>query len=643
LTKPTSSGVAPPATIAHDAQAIHEGLVDERRFIEAALDIAGSLICVFDAEGRFLRFNRACELVSGYTFEELRGRPFFDLLVPKDEVEGVRTAIARIRPGDPPSAVENHWVTRDGALRLISWLDVCFFDEHGTLTHIVSTGNDITDERRAEDALRGIEKVGTLLAKQGPTPESLGAVMRTLSDTMGYRYLALLLRDGEAIRLGAQLGYDKLPESFDPKLGIIGRVFRTGEAAFVADVSRDPEYRAGRDDVTSEIVVPLSVDGQTLGALSIESTVEAPLTAADLRLAQTIAERLSVAIVLGREQQAVAERARLFTALAGFAHAANGTLDDGRLVPALVGAIGDVLEVDAIGLVTLDRSTGRFIVRAVQGGLNPTAVGTAIKIGDGVAGRAIASRAFVFARGDRSHRAGGLHGLISGDGLSMVCMPLLRDGAVLGAIVLGRRTEREPGFNALETEVLAILAAQTALAIANAQLLEEVSELAIRDALTGLFNRRHFDATLEHILRRRARERGPQAPIAAVMFDLDHFGRFNKEQGHQAGDAVLRAFAGILLERFRSSDLVTRYGGEEFVVILESATVEDATRIAEQVRITLAAREIIGPEGTTLRATVSAGCAALDEAEATREALIRAADVGLFMAKRAGRNKVVAV
>lgn len=636
-------GGAPQTADAHDAGATRGMRTDEQRFVDAVLDVAGSLICVFDADGRFLRFNRACELVSGYSFDEIRGRPFYDFLIPRDEVEAVRAAIARIRPGQPPESNENRWVTRDGTLRLISWSNACFFDEQGSLTHIVSTGIDITDERRADDALRGIETVGTLLAKHGPTPETLAAVMRTMADTMGYRYLALLLRDGERIRLGAQLGYDQLPESFDPNLGIIGRVFRTGEAELVPDVSSDPDYRAGRADVTSEIAAPLSADGQTLGVLSIESTIEAPLTAADLRLAQTIAERLSVALVLGREQQAVAERARLFTALAGFARAANATLDAERLMPGLADAIGEVLSVDALGLVALDRATGRFLLRAVRGRLDPDAVGAEIQVGDGVSGRALATRALVVERADRSRYASRLRGLISADVLSLASIPLIRDGAVLGAIVVGRQTDREPAFSALETEVLTILAAQTALAIANTQLLEEVSELAIRDALTGLYNRRHFDATLEHILRRRARERGARSPVAAVMFDLDHFGRFNKEHGHQAGDAVLRAFAGILLERFRSSDLVARYGGEEFVAILECASLADATRVAEEVRATLAARSIAGPDRTALQATVSAGCAALDDSEPTREALLRAADVGLFMAKRTGRNRVVAV
>ena len=409
------------------------------------------------------------------------------------------------------------------------------------------------------------------------------------------------------------------------------------------DVSLDPDYVVGHADVTSEIAVPLSAEGETLGVLSIESTLETPLTEADLRLAQTVAERLSVALVLGREQQATAERARLFAALIGFARVANSTLDAEGLMPGLADAIGEVLAVDALVLVALDRSTGQYLVRAVRGVDQCQGRRDPDRGRPGHLRTAMASRALVFDRVDRSRYAPGLRAFIDADEMSMAGIPLIRDGAVLGAIVIGRISEREPAFSALECEALTLLAAQAALSLANSHLLEEVSELAIRDALTGLYNRRHFDATVDHILRRRARQRGARPPLAAVMFDLDHFGRFNKDHGHQAGDAVLRSFAGILLERFRSSDLVARYGGEEFVAILESATVENARQVAEEVRASLAGRSIIGPDGTKLRATVSVGCAALDDQEPTREALLRAADVGLFMAKRAGRNRVVAV
>jgi diguanylate cyclase (GGDEF)-like protein len=221
-----------------------------------------------------------------------------------------------------------------------------------------------------------------------------------------------------------------------------------------------------------------------------------------------------------------------------------------------------------------------------------------------------------------------------------VSIPLIHDQAVIGAIVVGRKGSTAE-FSELEHEVLALLGAQAALAAANAQLLAEVRALAIRDPLTGLYNRRHFDATFEHIVARWRRDRTDAKPIAAIMFDLDHFGLLNNTFGHQAGDAVLREFAGILQTRFRSADLVARYGGEEFVVVLDGATLADAARLAEAIRRDLGSRLLRGPDGQELRATVSAGCAEIDPEHATREALIEAADVALFAAKRAGRNRVV--
>lgn len=640
-TPPTSASVAT-VTDLSAAVATREALTHERQFVDTVLDLAGSLICVIDPDGRFLRFNRACERLSGYTLDEIRDRPFYDFLVPADEVEAVRTALGQLKAGEPPMSNINRWITRDGALRLIAWSDVSFFDEGGSLTHIVSTGTDITDERRAQEALRGIEAVGTLLAKHGPTPDAMAAVLRTLVDGMGYPHLAVYLRDGERLRLGAQFGYAGISEEFDPNAGIIGRVFRTGEAAFVPDVSAESDYVVGHADVMSEIAVALTEEGRAIGVLSIESTREAPLTSADLRLAQTVAERLSAALMLGREQHALADRVRLFTAVTAFAQAANATLGSERLMPALLEALGAVLPADVLALVVVDRASGRYIVRAVSGDLDIAALGTEIPVGEGISGRAIESRTPVFDRVERSRYAKGLHELVSADSLSTAAIPLIRDGAMLGAIVVGRAADREPAFTSLECEVLDLLAAQTALAIANAHLLEEVSELAIHDGLTGLYNRRHLDTSTDRILRERARAGGVRLPLAAILFDLDHFGRFNKEHGHQAGDVVLQAFAKILLGRFRSTDLVARYGGEEFVAILEGTTIEDAWTVADEVRASLAAASIQGPDGALLRATVSAGCALLEDADPTREALFRATEVGLFAAKRNGRNQVVA-
>ena len=377
-------------------------LVSERRYADAILDTAGSLVCVLDPDGRILRFNRACELLTGYTFEEIRGRPFYDFLLPEDEIEPVKIALANIVADEPPAASENHWLTRAGESRLISWLDSCFFDDEGALTHIVSTGLDITDERRGDEALRGIEAIGALLATTGPTPDTLTAVLEMLAERMGYTYLALLLSDGPRLRLGAQVGYGPLPETFDANDGIVGRVLRTGEATLVEDVHADPDYIQGHADVAGEIAVPLLAEGVPLGVLSIGSTADAPLSAVDLRLAPTIGERLSVALMLGREQLLLADRARLFAALNGFARTANSILDEDRLVPALLEAIADIVPADAMGLTVLDKETGRYLLRAVRGpGIDPAAVGAEIGPGDGVAGRAIASRTLVIDRLDR--------------------------------------------------------------------------------------------------------------------------------------------------------------------------------------------------------------------------------------------------
>jgi diguanylate cyclase (GGDEF)-like protein/PAS domain S-box-containing protein len=616
---------------------------EERRFVDAVLEIAGALVCVFDGDGRILRFNRASELVTGYSFEEVRGRPFYEFLVPVAEIPAVREDLARLRPGQLPTQNENHWITRDGRLRLIAWSDVCFFDDEGRATHLISTGIDITDERRANEAMRGVEAVGALLAKTGPTAESMTAVLETLSDRMGYPYLSLFIRRGSAFELGAAVGYDGRATALDPTTGIIGRAVRDARSAFL----ERPGAKAGADwlpasaDVASQIAVPLIVEGETLGVLAIESTHEVALTRADLRLVETVAERISVALVLGREQQALKERARLFAALNEFAQAAGALVDEDLLASALLDRIAGVVAHDASWLILANRDTRRFEIRGVRGeAVDSFAVGREVVPGRGPAGRAIQRRALIVERVQvgRSREAKSIPWRVEAG--AIVAIPLVHNGAVLGTVVVGRAGANR-AFTELEREVLTLLGAQAALAAANANLLAEVHALAIRDPLTGLFNRRHFDAAVEHILARWRRDRTEARPIAAIMFDLDQFGLLNNTYGHQAGDAVLKEFSGILLTRFRSADLVARYGGEEFVVVLEGSTLADAAKVAEAIRRDLESRVVRGPDGQEVRTTVSAGCAEIDPSNATKEALIETADNALFAAKRAGRNRVV--
>jgi diguanylate cyclase (GGDEF)-like protein len=266
-----------------------------------------------------------------------------------------------------------------------------------------------------------------------------------------------------------------------------------------------------------------------------------------------------------------------------------------------------------------------------------------VRPGEGLAGRAIRDRTVVF-DGDfttqqfpASYRDIAEPMTLLGAGV-----PLIRDGAVVGALSIMRRDVAD-AFTPLEREAMELLAGHAALVLANAFLHAEVEQLAIRDPLTGLYNRRYFDEAVERVIAGWHRATGSmRRSVAAIVFDLDLFGDFNKQHGHQVGDLVLRNFAGILRDRFRATDLVARLGGEEFIVVLEGASREDAERVADEVRQALKQQRLMNEDGERLTVTVSAGCAQLDESQATRELLLRTADVALFMAKRAGRDRVVA-
>lgn len=615
-------------------------LAEQDRFVNAILDVAGALVLVLDPQGRVVRFNGACERLSGYTSAEVMGRPVWDVVISPVDLDDVRRDMAELLAGPHQSANENHWLTRGGELRLIAWENTCLVGENGTVTHLIGTGIDITDARRGDEALRGVEAVGRLLAEQGPTEPALDAVLGELEARLGYRFLSLYLRDGQGLRLGAQRGYESTPPRLEADSGVIGRVFRSAQATLVPDVRADKDYVSGHPGVVAEIAVPLLGDGETLGVLNIESERSGGLLPRDLHLALAIADRLASALLRNQEQAALRDRMHLFTQLTVFAGVANSILDPQRLAAALADAVGAVVPSDTIVITTLDRNEGRYRVRAARG-LDEEVVGTEIQPGDGNTGRAILERAVI--AGDhhaRADYAAALRAHVPHDSLYGVAVPLVHEDTVLGVISLGRAGPAAT-FSEDELEVIALLGSQAALALANAFLVEEVSALAIHDGLTGLFNRRHFDAALDLAIARYKR-RGVSGKLVAIMFDLDHFGQFNRLHGHLAGDAVLRLFGGILRERMRSADLVARYGGEEFVAILEDAGLADAVRVAEGVRVELAARSVMGPHGQPLQATVSAGCAAIDPDDPTKEALIGRADVGLFMAKRAGRNQVVA-
>lgn len=223
------------------------------------------------------------------------------------------------------------------------------------------------------------------------------------------------------------------------------------------------------------------------------------------------------------------------------------------------------------------------------------------------------------------------------------CLPLMAQGAGVGIMYL--QVKQNAGsqapaefLNPEDRQLASNVTEQLALSLANLRLQEALRLQTIRDPLTGLFNRRYLEETVERELYRMTRR---EQPAGFVMMDLDHFKAFNDTFGHAGGDALLHAFGKFLREHLRAEDIACRYGGEEFCVLFCEASLEDTVRLAEQLRSKVK-QLAVQHEGQHLGAvTISMGIASYPMHGSTISELIAVADNALYQAKTEGRDRIV--
>jgi diguanylate cyclase (GGDEF)-like protein len=219
-----------------------------------------------------------------------------------------------------------------------------------------------------------------------------------------------------------------------------------------------------------------------------------------------------------------------------------------------------------------------------------------------------------------------------------LCVPMMAQSEILGILHLIQQ-ERGHRSRLIETKQNLAIAVAEHLAIASSslKLRETLYNQSIRDSLTGLFNRRYLEETLKREISRAKRK---QYSLGIIMIDIDHFKSFNDTFGHDGGDVLLRELSRILQRNIRREDIACRYGGEEFVLILPDASLENTQRRAEQMREAVKNLKLYYLNHPLGEVTISSGVAIYPDHGLTEEDVLRAADKALYRAKSEGRDRV---
>ncbi len=441
--------------------------------------------------------------------------------------------------------------------------------------------------------------------------------------------IALLDKPSQQLYIRSQIGWDEGQDKIRVALGqgITGAAALKKQPVYAPDVTKDPRYFCSAKSTRSELAIPLMVRDEVVGVLDCQSDREDHFDSETIDLLTLFSTQASIALQNARLYSLEQQRARQLQAINAIAQQTTAVLELEDLLGRVCKLIQEAFQVSHVSLFL--REDHDLVLRAHHGTLTP-------RIPQG--GRFPASNepwASILA-GNRTATESDLCNATTtkffAESASRMRIPLVSFGQTLGVLALD--SSLPDAFRDGDLQSLESVADICATAIQNAHYVERVKQLAYLDGLTGIFNRRFFELRiLEEIDRARRYGTG----MAVVMADIDQFKRLNDEFGHVLGDEVLRQVSSLFHQQVRKIDVVCRYGGEEFGILLTQTTAAHAMNIAEKLRKMVAGWQFPGVPRTV---TISAGTAAFPEHGTTRDELVKAADAALYAAKQAGRNRV---
>jgi len=401
------------------------------------------------------------------------------------------------------------------------------------------------------------------------------------------------------------------------------------------------------DEMKAHIWIPVIFDKQVLAIISLGSkSNNKPYNKADFNILERISNNIAQGIndhISKKEEMKRMNRLQKtlhnISILYNVGQALNFIDDLKRLLKVILSQAIDTIGAEKGSLMLFDSLSQELVIKVVYGladkevedKINEGIIEcTRIKVGEGIAGIAFQSRQAIITNlgsNDPRFKQSKLSNVAS-----LLCIPLIVKEEIIGVINITNK-KRGKFFNQDDLEFMCALANQAAIAINNAQLYE----LAITDGLTNLFIYRHFHYLLDNEIKRAKRYRHS---ISLLMMDIDNFKEINDNYGHQAGDELLKMIANAIAGGCREIDSPSRYGGEEFALILPETKKENAGVVAERLRHKIENLALEVEDGTVISPTISIGISEYPEDADNKENLIKKADNALYFAKNNGKNCV---
>jgi two-component system, cell cycle response regulator len=331
-------------------------------------------------------------------------------------------------------------------------------------------------------------------------------------------------------------------------------------------------------------------------------------------------------------ERAKSEQGKLYRATEKLA----GASTEAAVIEAGVASAREIAAFDFAAVTLFDRQSGEHEICAVLGEDADDLVGQRFKQNAGLVSMVVANRHPLPYRGDwdAARQVVFTRRLTPPELPALLVLPLVVHERSLGTLVLG--SQRRGAFGEQVRGLLEVLASHLAVSLANARMMARLEELATTDGMTGLYNKRSLIQLAEQKIRSAARF---GKPLSVLVCDIDFFKKVNDGYGHDVGDVVIKGFGEILKRVKRDTDVVARFGGEEFVVVCEETDERGAALLAERIRSELESAVFHTDKGP-LKVTGSVGVAPFPSAGADWEALFKATDEALYASKRGGRNRV---